>query len=387
MIPAVRWRMADGSRICVYPARMSIETKVFCRTRPVLEGEIEPTGDIRWIAFEVERAGAADWDELRQAGFRGDETPADLPWVVRFSFKGDWYDGFDAAGPALARRCGGGLVWGRQYRSGKVRRVAARPDPGSWTLLAAVQAAFDLGADHDEARWRVEVGEAEEGEDDGATVDADEDHDDGDDDDEVHAPATDRGGWPRSGSVSGAARAEDSDEPRDAWWQDGAGTTFAVLGGNGEAALRDQSAFKMIPRAEIASLRDRAVWPIQKMQALAAAVTDEVAPWSMGCCAVSGKRLAIATIGDVRAYRLRGGRGIELLTDPPASAAISVRELEGAALDIFVLCTHGLWSHFEGTLEGFVRDAVRNERYPASMLLRMPPRHTPLTAALAILCL
>ncbi|SFF46597.1 Repeat domain-containing protein, partial [Nannocystis exedens] len=211
-----------------------------------------------------------------------------------------------------------------------------------------MQAAFDLGDDDDEARWRVEVGGAEEGEDDGAAVDVDEDDDDGDDDDEddddeVQAPATDRGGRPHSGSVSGAARAEDSDEPRDAWWQDGAGTTFAVLGGNGEAALRDQSAFTMIPRAEIASLRDRAVWPIQKMQALAAAVTDEVAPWSMGCCAVSGKRLAIATIGDVRAYRLRGSRGIELLTGPAASAEIAVWELEGAALDIFVLCTRGLW--------------------------------------------
>src|SRR5688572_14719031 len=244
---------------------MSIETRVFCRTRPALAGDLEPTGDIRRIAFDVERTAPGDWEELRQAGYRGDATPRDFPWVVRFYFTGDWYDGFDAAGPALARRCGGGLVWGWQYRGGKVRQIAARPDPGSWSLLAAVQAAFDLGTDHDEAGWRVEVGEAEEGDRVVAAVDAD------DEDDEDYADDERPGGGatigqiarPRSGSLSGAARAEDPECPRDAWWQDGTGTTFAVLGGNGEAALRDQSAFRTIPRPERASLRERAVWPIE----------------------------------------------------------------------------------------------------------------------------
>lgn len=136
---------------------MSSEARVFCRSRPVFDGEFEPNDMIRRIDCEVGETTLYDWAELVKAGYRGAATPHDFPWVVRFTFTGDWYDGFDVAGPAIARRCGGGLVWGWLFDEGVPREVESRPDPGTWPLLRAVQIAFDLLDDFDEQRFRDEI--------------------------------------------------------------------------------------------------------------------------------------------------------------------------------------------------------------------------------------
>lgn len=348
---------------------MSSEARVFCRTRPILDGELEPNGSIRRISVEVEATSEADLAELRQAGYDGPATPRDLPWVVTFAFTGDWYDGFDAAGPAIARRCGGGLVWGWNFDEGLAREVAARPDPGRWPLCQAVQVALDLGHDYDEAQWRDEIGE-------------DEDVDDDEDDDGPRARAT-RGQasarW--TGDLSGATCATDPDRPRAAWWRDPAGATFAVLGGTGERRLLEPGAFQTISNPERAGLRERAATPIRHAQALAGAAKN----WSMACCAVAGTRLALAYVGDARAYRLKhGARGMALLSGA-AATAIAVQEIEGAPGDIVVLCTEGLWSHLGEALEDLVRDAVTSDEDPAVGILRDLTEYFPLDGALAIL--
>jgi len=137
---------------------MSYEAWVFCRQKPNLP-EMGEIGDGQF-PFDVRTATNAERQALKQRW-----NLDDLPWLVIFHVAGDWFDAFDAGGHALARRCGGGVLWfppsGVLIEDGDNRDfiVAARPDPGDWTLQEALEQAFWLQSDYDQAEWREEVGE------------------------------------------------------------------------------------------------------------------------------------------------------------------------------------------------------------------------------------
>src|SRR5690606_6407030 len=88
--------------------------------------------------------------------------PGELRWLVAFAMAGDWYDSFEAGGAALARRCGGGVLWSPLRRDRvPAPMVSARPDPGRWTLVEALEHAVWQQTDMDEREWQAEQDELE----------------------------------------------------------------------------------------------------------------------------------------------------------------------------------------------------------------------------------
>jgi hypothetical protein len=131
--------------------RVSGEAYVFCRNQP----DLPPSGELDdgHVVFSVRAVTPNDVREIPP------EVSADgLAWIVVFELAGDWFDAFTAGGSALARRCGGGVLVIPEVEHGDEFEIEARPDPGSWSLMQALEQAFGLAADLDEAEWRQEVG-------------------------------------------------------------------------------------------------------------------------------------------------------------------------------------------------------------------------------------
>jgi hypothetical protein len=137
---------------------MSSEAWVICRSQPDMpeQGELD---DGR-APYTVQATTAEATRMLSQHA----PQHADLRWMVVFEFAGDWFDRFDAGGRALARRCGGGVLWSPLWEGRGVEAIIVEPRPdatvgGSWTLTEALEHAMWHETDWDEEEWREEVGD------------------------------------------------------------------------------------------------------------------------------------------------------------------------------------------------------------------------------------
>jgi hypothetical protein len=137
---------------------MSSEAWVICRVKPSIppEGEIDDGAASYWVQ-------PTDAEGLRVLSQQAPHlAAAELRWTVIIEVTGDWFDSFEAAGRALARRCGGGVLWSPVWEGRGVDAIIVEPCPdatvgGRWTLSDALNAAFYHQADWDEAEWREEV--------------------------------------------------------------------------------------------------------------------------------------------------------------------------------------------------------------------------------------